>query len=157
MRFKIFQSLLIYRVLIIKVENGGMRWVWRGRIGKCVPNSEKLGVQYGPTAAGRRSVLHPQFRRMRFALSMCPSQTHRIHIVIGKLKPAISSKFIYPRILFFKIVLSDIQYISRFFQMIDVKIKIFPSRCSLILQKTMKIFILKMVLDILESNEQREQ
>ena len=34
-----------------------MEEVWRGRIGKCVPNSEKLGVQYGPTAAGRRSVL----------------------------------------------------------------------------------------------------
>ena len=70
------------------MQNGGMRWVWRGRIDKCAPNSEKLGVQYGPTAAGRRSVLHPQFRRMRFALSMCPSQTHRIYIVIDKLKPA---------------------------------------------------------------------
>ena len=72
-------------------SNDGMRWVWRGRIGKCEPNSEKLGVQYGPTAAGRRSVLHPQFRRMRFALSMCPSQTHRIYIVIDKLKPTTPS------------------------------------------------------------------
>ena len=76
----------------IEVRTEGMRWVWRGRIDKCVPNSEKLGVQYGPTAAGRRSVLHPQFRRMRFALSMCPSQTHRIYIVICKLKPATSSE-----------------------------------------------------------------
>ena len=67
---------------------GGMRWVWRGRIDKCVPNSEKFGVQYGPTAAGRRAVLHPQFQRMRFALSMCPSQTHCIYIVINTLKPA---------------------------------------------------------------------
>ena len=30
--------------------------------------SEKLGVQYGPTAAGRRSVL-AQFRRMRVAFT----------------------------------------------------------------------------------------
>jgi len=29
--------------------NDGMRCVWRGGIGKCRPNSEKLGVQYGPT------------------------------------------------------------------------------------------------------------
>ena len=82
-------SVGVTHVLIFWLQcNDGMRWVWRGRIGKCEPNSEKLGVQYGPTAAGRRSVLHPQFRRMRFALSMCPSQTHCIYIVIDKLKPA---------------------------------------------------------------------
>ena len=35
-------------------------------------NSEKLGVQYGPTAAGRRAVLDPQFRRMRLAFTDVP-------------------------------------------------------------------------------------
>ena len=69
----------------------GMQWVWRGHINTCVTNSEKLGVQYGPTAVGWRSVLHPQFQRMRFTLSIRPSQTHRIYIVINKLKLAISS------------------------------------------------------------------
>ena len=34
-----------------------------------------------------------QFQRMRFALSMCPSQTHCIHNVIGKLKPEQQDKF----------------------------------------------------------------
>ena len=47
----------------LSLRNGGVRWVWRGRIGKCVPNSEKLGVvQYGPTAVGRRSVLYPNLQ-----------------------------------------------------------------------------------------------
>ena len=49
-----------------------MRWVWLGHIGKCEPHSSKLGMQYGLTAAGRRSVLHPQFRRMRFAFTDVP-------------------------------------------------------------------------------------
>ena len=37
---------------------------------KCRPIFWEIGAQCGPTAAGRRSVLYPQFRRMRFALSI---------------------------------------------------------------------------------------
>ena len=50
-----------------------MRWVWLGHIGKCGPHSSKLGVQYGPPACGRRSILHPQFLRIRYAFTDAPS------------------------------------------------------------------------------------
>ena len=40
---------------------GGILCVWRRGIGKYYLNSEKLGFQYGPRAAGPRSVLNPNF------------------------------------------------------------------------------------------------
>ena len=85
------------------LSNDGMRWVWRGRIGKCEPNSEKLGVQYGPTAAGRRSVLHPQFRRMRSAFTDVSEpdspHTHCYYVNWSQLLPTLEKsilKLFYP-------------------------------------------------------------
>ena len=43
------------------VSIGGILCVWRRGIGKYYLNSEKLGFQYGPRAAGPRSVLNPNF------------------------------------------------------------------------------------------------
>ena len=61
-----------------------MRWVWLGHIGKCGPHSSKLGVQYGPPACGRRSILHPQFLRIRFAFTdaSSPDSPHSINTVM---------------------------------------------------------------------------
>ena len=50
--------------------------------------SREIGVQCEPTAAGRRFALDPNFEGRGPHYPVSPSQTHRIHIVIGKLKPA---------------------------------------------------------------------
>ena len=44
---------------------GIIRWLWRGHISKYGPMSFEIGVQYGPTAEGRRSVLDPNFEGLR--------------------------------------------------------------------------------------------
>ena len=72
---------LVFAFCLIKVYIAGfnlpitmwMRWVWLGHISKCEPHSSKLGVQYGPPAYGRRSILHPQFLRIRLAFTGAPS------------------------------------------------------------------------------------
>ena len=46
----------------------------------------EIGVQYGPRAAGSRSVLNPNFEEWRWYFPICPSQTHSVHIVINLIK-----------------------------------------------------------------------
>ena len=65
----------LYR-LIIKLYNNGEY---------CI-NSEKLGFQYGPTAAGRRSVFNPNFEEFIQYSPIRPSQTYGIHIVINLIR-----------------------------------------------------------------------
>ena len=73
---------LYSKTVISALLNERMRWLWRGCIGECGPISWEIGVQYHPTAEGRRVVLHPNFEGRGPHSPMHPSQSQRIHIVI---------------------------------------------------------------------------
>ena len=80
-KYPAIQNTIIY---FSPYYNGGMRWVWRGRIGKCVPKFWEIGGAIWTD--GRRPEVRidytPNFEEWGTHLPMCPSQTHRIHIVI---------------------------------------------------------------------------